>query len=113
MKMFMSLTATTTMRAPETVTQRTPQPSQMTTTTTTMTKPPVKANTENSAKTKNFAIICGSIALVVILITTVAFIKIAKKRGVKNNELKEEMNDLYGTYSQGTEYNTATEDNPR
>ena len=23
------------------------------------------------------------------------------------------MNDLYGTYSQGTEYNTATEDNPR
>ena len=70
-------------------------------------------NTENSVKTKNIAIICGTVALVVILITTVAFIKIAKKRGVKNKEPKEEMNDLYGTYSLGTEYNTTTEDNPR
>ena len=43
MKMFMSLTATAAMRAPETVKQRTPQPSQMITTTTTMTKPPVRA----------------------------------------------------------------------
>ena len=75
------------------------------------------SNTENSVKTKNIAIICGTVALVVILITTVALIKIAKKRGkrgVKNKkEPKEEENDLYGTYSQGTEYNTATEDNPR
>ena len=71
------------------------------------------SNTGNSAKTKNIAIICGTVALVVISITTVAFIKIANKRGVKNNEPKEEENDLYGTYSQGTEYNTATEDNPR
>ena len=72
------------------------------------------SNSDNSAKTKNIAIICGTITLVVILVIA-ARIYISRRQRVAEAKEKpnEELNDLYGTYYQGPEYNTATEDNPR
>ena len=61
------------------------------------------------------ATVCATIISVAVIIAITAIVMRWKKKRevVENPREEEELNTMYGTYYQGVEYNTATDDNPR
>ena len=71
---------------------------------------------DSSSTTTIVGIICGTIVTVVVVIAiTLIILKKTKKPRAKREKPKnqEELNDLYGTYYHGVEYNIASDTNPR
>ena len=54
------------------------------------------------------------VSVAVIVAITVVVMRLKRRREVVENPKEgKELNNLYGTYYQGVEYNTATDNNPR
>ena len=68
----------------------------------------------NSSNTTTIALVCATVVVVALIVAlTISRIVTSKKKSDSGGKPKEELNDLYGTYYQGVEYNNATEQNPR
>ena len=66
----------------------------------------------DSSTTTLAAIICTAVVIVVVVIA-ITLVVLKKKNQKEKREEQQELNDLYGTYYRGVEYNIATVNNPR
>ena len=65
-----------------------------------------------SSSTTLDAIICTAVVTVVVVIA-ITLVVLKKKSQREKQEEQEELNDLYGTFYRGVEYNVASDNNPR
>ena len=69
----------------------------------------------DSSSRSMVAIICAAVLVIAVVIAVIVILIVIKKQRVEEEKPREEeeQNDQYGTYSDGVEYNTANDDNPR
>jgi len=67
---------------------------------------------EKTATFETIGIVCAVVFPIAVLVVIVTFL-VQKKDLRQNSEQKQELNDQYGRYYQGNEYNTAIDNNPR